>query len=180
VKSLKEFDIDLINLADKRHDYQYVADNAFFALFEHSLVEVGKCTVHLDLTKSETMLIGEFDIQGTIELTCDRSLDLFDYPIATQAQIIFKYGEQTQELSDEIVVIPRSLATLNVAQYIYEFIGLCIPMKKLHPRFVNEVTEEDSEDDILIYSSATTEEDSSEDGIVMIDPRWEDLKKLIK
>ncbi len=180
MKNLKEFDIDLISLADKRHDYQYVADNTFFALFEHSLVEVGKCTIHLALTKSETMLIGEFDIQGTIELTCDRSLDLFDYPIDTKAQIIFKYGEQAQELSDEIVVIPRGLDTLNVAQYIYEFIGLCVPMKKLHPRFVEAETDDDDESDILIYSSATTGEDTAEDGTAEIDPRWEDLKKLIK
>lgn len=175
MKDLKEFDIDLVNLANERYDYQYIVNSDFFSMFEHSLVEVGTCNVNVALTKSETMLICEFDINGTIQLTCDRSLELFDYEVSAVEQIIFKYGDQAQELSEEIVIIPRGLATLNVGQYIYELIGIQVPMKKLHPRFAEE--QEDGEDNIfLIYSSATEEEDGKEE----IDPRWEDLKKLIK
>lgn len=171
---MKEFDIDLVNLANERYDYQYIVNSDFFSMFEHSLVEVGNCNINVALTKSETMLICEFGINGTIQLTCDRSLELFDYEIVATEQIIFKYGEQAQELSEEIVVIPRGLATLNLGQYIYEFIGIQVPMKKLHPRYAEE---EDGEEDILlIYSSATEEESGKED----IDPRWDDLKKLIK
>jgi len=177
LKDLKEFDIDLISLANESHDYQHIVDSNFFAMFEHSLVEVGNCNIHVVLKKSETMLICEFDINGTIQLTCDRCLELFDYTISAEEQIIFKYGEQAQELTDEIVVIPRGLATLNLAQYIYEFVGIHIPMKKLHPRFVEEENEEGEENAFLIYSSASAEEESDKNEI---DPRWEDLKKLIK
>jgi uncharacterized metal-binding protein YceD (DUF177 family) len=177
LKDLKEFDIDLVSLANESHDFQYIVNDKFFTMFEHSLVEVGNCSIRAVLTKSETMLICEFDINGTIQLTCDRSLELFDYQIATVEQIIFKYGEQAQELSDEIVIIPRGLATLNLAQYIYEFITLCVPMKKLHPRFVSEAEDESEEEAFLIYSSAETEQEVSKEET---DPRWEDLKKLIK
>lgn len=176
MKDLKEFDIDLVSLANESHDFQYIVNDKFFTMFEHSLVEVGKCNINVVLNKSETMLICEFDINGTIQLSCDRSLELFDYQIAQSEQIIFKYGEQAQELSDEIVIIPRGLATLNLAQYIYEFIALCVPMKKLHPRFASEEDEEDVEA-FLIYSSAESEEEIAKEEI---DPRWEDLKKLIK
>jgi uncharacterized protein len=178
VKDLKEFNIDWVGLADKRYDYQYIADNSFFALFEHSVVQEGLCNVNVALTKSPTMLICEFDIKGTIVLTCDRSLDAFDYPIETEEQIIFKFGEQAQELSDEIVLIPKDLPTINLAQYIYEFIGLCVPMKKLHPRFVTDEEDDDLVSDVLVYSSASGEdkqEDESE-----VNPMWEDLKKLIE
>lgn len=177
MKDLKQFNIDWVGLAEKRYDYQYVADSSFFALFEHSLVHEGQCKVNVALTKTPTMLICEFDISGTIELTCDRSLETFDYPIAAQEQIIFKFAEQAQELSDEIVLIPKDLPTINLAQYIYEFIGLCVPMKKLHPRFITE-DDELNDDDVLVYSSATAEDEQDDEGEV--DPRWEDLKKLIK
>ncbi|SFF27420.1 YceD family protein [Thermoflexibacter ruber] len=183
MRKFKEFDIDLAGLANKQHDYQYVVDDAFFALFENSLVEVGKCGVSIALNKTETMLICDFDISGSIRLTCDRSLELFDYPIKSTEQIIFKYGDEAKELSDEIIIIPRELTTLNLAQYIYEFIGLCVPIKKLHPRFIEEdlSQEGDADEDILVYSSTTisSEEDDSESS-QGIDPRWEDLKKLIK
>lgn len=183
MRKFKEFDIDLVGLANKQHDYQYVVDDAFFALFENSLVEVGKCEVGIMLNKTETMLICDFDIRGSIRLTCDRSLELFDYPIKSIEQIIFKYGDEAKELSDEIVIIPRELTTLNLAQYIYEFIGLCVPIKKLHPRFVQEDLKQEGNEneDILVYSSTTapSEEDDGESS-QGIDPRWEDLKKLIK
>lgn len=183
MRKFKEFDIDLVGLAKKQHDYQYVVDDAFFALFENSLVQVGKCEVSIALNKTETMLICDFDIRGSIQLACDRSLELFDYPVKSIEQIIFKYGDEAKELSDEIIVIPRELATLNLAQYIYEFIGLCVPMKKLHPRFIEEdVSQEgDKNENILVYSSTTvsSEEEDSE-SLQGTDPRWEDLKKLIK
>jgi uncharacterized protein len=179
VKDLKEFNIDWVGLAEKSYDYQYVADNSFFALFEHSLVQEGKCNINVVLTKSTTMIICEFDIKGTIVLTCDRSLDTFDYPIETQEQIIFKFSEQAQELSDEIVLIPKDLPTINLAQYIYEFIGLCVPMKKLHPRFLTDQEDEDNlENDVLVYSSASEEDEQEDESEV--NPIWEDLKKLIK
>jgi uncharacterized metal-binding protein YceD (DUF177 family) len=181
LEKFKEFDVDLVSLSNKQHDYQYVVDNSFFALFENSLVQVGTCKIKVELNKSETMLICYFDITGTIQLTCDRSLDLFDYPIQSKERIIFKYGEETKELSDEIIVIPRDLPTLNVAQFIYEFIGLCVPIKKLHPRYLSEQQQDDDLEDngILVYSSENSEEEETNKN-EEIDPRWEDLKKLIK
>jgi uncharacterized metal-binding protein YceD (DUF177 family) len=183
LRKFKEFDIDLVGLANKQHDYQYVVDDAFFALFENSLVQVGKCEVSIALNKTETMLMCDFNIRGSIQLTCDRSLELFDYSIKSMEQIIFKYGDEAKELSDEVVIIPRELATLNLAQYIYEFIGLCVPIKKLHPKFVEEdlSQEGDEDEDILVYSSTTvsSEEDDNESS-QGTDPRWENLKKLIK
>ncbi len=183
MRKFKEFDIDLVGLANKQHDYQYVVDDAFFALFENSLVQVGKCEVGITINKTETMLVCDFDISGSIQLTCDRSLELFDYLVQSTEKIIFKYGDEAKELSDEVIIIPRELATLNLAQYIYEFIGLCVPMKKLHPRFVEASAGQDYEEgeDILVYSSATfPREEEDNEGSPSTDPRWEDLKKLIK
>jgi uncharacterized metal-binding protein YceD (DUF177 family) len=72
---------------------------------------------------------------------------------------------------------------INVAQHLYDYIGLAIPMKKLHPRFVEE--DQEREDDpeaegLLIYSTGSEgeedEDDDDEDG--PLDPRFAALKKL--
>ena len=125
------------------------------------------------LDKRETMIEGFFHIQGTARLLCDRCLEPFDYPMDIEQRIVFKYGQEEKELSDEIVIISRDHATLDVGQYLYELIGVNVPMKRLHPKYQRGGQEEG--DAPLVYSSAATGQDSQEDAI---DPRWEKLKKL--
>ena len=66
-----------------------------------------------------------------------------------------------------------------MAQFIYEFINLEVPIKKLHPRFQEEETQDDDSDSLLIYSTeAENEADSDSPSEDLIDPRWLALKSL--
>lgn len=176
MKDPKAFDIDIIGLKNKRYDFDFDGGNDFFALFEHSTVEKGKFRVHLQLDKSERMLQLDFSITGDIEVICDRSLDAFDYLLDIQQKHILKFGEQDQELTDEIEIISRDVTTINVAQYVYEFIILTIPMKKIHPRYESQ-TYEENEEGLLVYSSKT-EPEETEGEETDVDPRWAALRKL--
>lgn len=180
VKVLEKFNIDIYKLPNTIHNYQFEIGNSFFEAFENSIVNKGKGEVHVVLEKSETLIKLAFDINISVELECDRSLDLFDYPILTEDGLILKYGDREEEISEEIIMIPHEKQKINLAQYIYEFIGLAIPMKKLHPRYKDE-----SETDELIYTSETSSKDkpseedkSADEGD--IDPRWTKLKNLKK
>jgi uncharacterized metal-binding protein YceD (DUF177 family) len=114
-----------------------------------------------------------------VNLTCDRSLETFDYPLDITETLLVKYGAQEMELDDNVLQIPHDTQALNLAQHLFDYIGLAIPMKKLHPRF--EV-DESSDDDILIYSTARDEDaDADQDAPGnegSADPRWDILKKL--
>ncbi|MBC8111911.1 MAG: DUF177 domain-containing protein [Verrucomicrobia bacterium] len=170
MKALSTFDIHIYRLSDKKHAFNFVVNDAFFHSFPESLVQRAQVNVDLVLEKSATMLALQFSMQGTIELTCDRSLENFDFVLKTQNRLILKLGEENQVLTDEIEVIHRDTQTINVAQYIYEFILLQVPMKKLHPKFENGGN---NEGDLLIYTSAKEDDTKQEP-----DPRWEILKKL--
>ena len=116
-----------------------------------------------------------FHVEGTVELTCDRSLELFDHPVSFETKMIFKYGDEEKELSEDVMVILKDTQTINIADLLYEFIGLEVPMKKLHPKFQEE--NDNAEEMIMIYSSAEEgEEDEQNEEI--IDPRWAALKNL--
>ena len=84
-------------------------------------------------------------------MTCDRSLEPFDFPIESKNKIVFKYGDEYQEITDEIIIIPRDTATLELGQYIYEFIALAIPLKKLHPKFQDEAEDDVRRKDCLHF-----------------------------
>ncbi len=121
------------------------------------------------------MIQMDFKIEGSVELTCDRSLDLFDQPISFESKMIFKYGEEEKELSEDVMVILKDTQTINIADLLFEFIGLQIPMKKLHPRFQDE--DDHSEEGAMVYTSNqddTADEQQEED----VDPRWAALKGL--
>jgi uncharacterized protein len=179
---LRKYDIDIVALEEKTYLFSYHADEKFFQCFELTLFSKGNCKVDITLAKSSTMLTINFDIQGTIELECDRSLELFDYPVEIQERIFFKYGEQAGEWTEEVVIIPRNTATINLASYIYELVALAVPMRKIHPKF-----EDDEEDDFvdeyetLIYTSDESEAVEDEAEIPEeIDPRWAKLNQLKK
>lgn len=173
-KSLREYDIQVFKLGNKTHTYSYSIKDSFFESFENSLVEKGELSVILQLEKTPTLINAIFYIKGEVELICDRSLESFMFPIDVSQKLLFKYAEDYEELTDEIVTVPFDIQQLNVAQYIYEFIGIQIPIKKLHPKFQDN----ESDDDILVYKSEG--EESSDDKEPNVDPRWAALNKLKK
>nr|WP_262923918.1 DUF177 domain-containing protein [Spirosoma liriopis] len=161
---------------NKRYEYDFTSDDAFFAALEQDLIQKGNVRTHVTLDKSETMIRLDFHITGTVEQVCDRSLDDYDEPVDTQQTMLLKFGDHNEELSDEIELIERSTATINVAHYIFEFISLSLPMKRLHPRFRDEDDADDEQNGKVIYRSDP--ETTSEDEQPEIDPRWAALRKL--
>lgn len=177
VNPLRAYDIHIVGLDNKRYEYDFKSDDAFFAALEQDLIRKGNVQTHLLLDKSETMIRLDFHITGTVEQVCDRSLDEYDEPVDTQQTMLLKFGDHNEELSDEIELIERNTATINVARYIFEFISLSLPMKRLHPRFREEDEDDDEEQNgKVIYRS--DDKTSEDDEPTAIDPRWAALRKL--
>ena len=168
---MESYRINILGLSLSIHQFHFELGNEFFRKYDKGLVSEGKFTVTVTLDKRETFLETDFKIKGTVKLVCDRSLDEFDHPIDLTRRIIFKYGDQDMEVSEDVIMIQHGTDSLEIGQYFYEFIALAIPMKKLHPRFQDESDEEG-----IIYSSEPDEEKKEDE----IDPRWEMLKKLNK
>ncbi|NJO92327.1 MAG: DUF177 domain-containing protein [Chloroflexia bacterium] len=70
-----------------------------------------------------------FFIAGTLQLICDRSLEQFDYPFETEGVQILRFSDQAEPITDEMELVPRGIAEINVAHYIYELVALAVPMK---------------------------------------------------
>ena len=175
MKALRQYDIHIFKLSNSEHDYEFDISDSFFELFDSEYISKGQLKAFVTLQKSDSMIQMTFNIEGTIELTCDRSLDLFDHPLEIKRNMIYKFGEEEKELSEDVYVIHKDTQTMNIADILFEFIGLEVPMKKLHPRFVVEDNDEDFE---MIYSSE--EETEEQDEEETIDPRWAALKDLNK
>lgn len=171
---MKGYDIPFVGLKQGKHEFDYQIKDNFFSDKEYSLVKKGNVEVELDLTKQDVLLILEFRISGEVWVECDRCLEEFPLEIEAENRIIIKFGDEAFEESDEIVVIPRESSEINVEQFIYEFINLALPIKKVHP---------DDEDgnslcnpDVLKKLNGNAPETNDS----IIDPRWEGLKNFFK
>lgn len=169
-RNFRDYEINFSKLSNGIHEFNFEVDSDFFKDFELSLIEEGEGEVFLEFEKSETMLQLRFAIKASIKLICDISLKPFDYQVNLKQNLIVKFGEEPMELSEDVIVIDNHAVSLNVAEYIYQFISLEIPYKKIHPDLVGEERPD------MFYEDHANEDNKKKS----IDPRWEALKNLKK
>lgn len=168
---MRNFVIDIYRLHNKLHQYEFEVNDVFFNNLDQDIVKSGELKAIIDLEKNDSFLGMDVRIEGNLELICDRSLEPFQHPIREHRKVIFKYGDREQELDHDVIMITNDTQQIDIGQHIFEFIGLAIPMKKLHPKY-----DEESDDcGSLVYSSKGDVESKSE-----IDPRWKKLNDLKK
>ncbi len=173
---LKNYTISYKGLKDGIHIFDYIVDKRFFEQFEHSEIKNGNFTIVAKLEKSPTFLAIDFVINGRINTQCDRCLESLDLPIQATDKIVIKFGDEvfdSRYIGEEIIVVTHQQSEINIAQYIYEFIHLNIPYKRVHPDNENgsptcKGEALDKLDDYLAH-----EQEQS-------DPRWDKLKDLLK
>jgi len=164
-KFIRNFGIKIQSLSNNSHNYEFKFDQNLINYFsdENEIKNVeGVC--NLQILKSEHMLEVLFMIKGETVLNCDRSLKEFTQSINLERKILFKFGEEDEEVSDEMIVINRNKSILNMAKYIYEFFILEVPAKRLHPNLKNE-----DNIDNFVYTTKKNK---------IIDPRLDPLNKL--
>jgi len=174
MSGLSKYCIDIINLKNQEYQYEFTIDLSFFNQFEECEFENCSLDCFIVLRKTEGFIETNFHIQGQIELECDRSLDKFNHSIDLNKKMVFKFSNEDKEIDIEVELISRNRQNIDMSQYIYEFISMGIPMKKLHPKYNNE---NQNNDEQLFYSS-TVDDSQTVKNKEEIDPRWEALKKL--
>jgi uncharacterized protein len=174
-KNLREYTVSFKGLRVGEHHFHYDLNESFFTNFEKSPIE--KCDLKVDLffdKKSETFFELNFILKGIMELNCDRCLDTFDYSVSNSYRILIKLTtEESEGKDDDIVFLPLDEQQINVAQYIFEFFTVDLPLKQVCSMIDKECNPEMTEK-LEGLSGENTQKPEDE-----IDPRWEALKNLI-
>lgn len=129
--SLKTFEVDIVQA---RAAAVYRLDGTFFRLFENSPLTEARLSAVVKVVRDCGCVRLLFSILGTVVLVCDRSLEAFDCPVHVEKEVTFKLGDENRELGEDLYTIERHATTINIAQHLYDFVCLSIPMKKVHPQ----------------------------------------------
>ena len=177
MKQLNEYLIPFVGLKLGKHQFEYQIDNAFFENFDYDEFESSSIKVNVVLEKKSTMLELNFKHKGTVNVSCDLTNEMFDLPIKGKIKLIVNFGEEFNNDNDELLILPHGEHQIDITQCIYEMIVLSVPLKRVHPGIkdgtlktpaldkLNELTGKEPKKEIIQEEN--------------IDPRWDELKKLL-
>ncbi|HNQ83836.1 MAG TPA: DUF177 domain-containing protein, partial [Bacteroidales bacterium] len=129
---LRQYIIPFSGLKAGNYDYSFEIDGRFFEEFEYSEIREGKLHVDCLLEKQDRMMIFSFRIKGAVRVICDRCAGEFDWPVEGKQQLIVKFGQEHTEEAEDILVITEKEHELDLSQYLYEYIHLLVPIRKIH------------------------------------------------
>ena len=172
MKEIKDFDISFFGLKEGKHHFEYKIDNQFFEAFKYDDYLDSKVLINLELIKKATLLELNFSTKGSLKIACDVSNEPYDQKINGVLSVVVKFGEVYNDDNEEILIIPYGEYQINVAQFIYEMIVLAVPSKRVHPGIKDGTLQSP----VLKKLDELQQKDKNSDEI---DPRWEELKKLI-
>lgn len=166
-----EYLISFGHLAPGEFEFEFEIDDSFFKKFENSVIQKGKVDVLVVLEKKDNMLLLDFTMEGTLIVQCDKCLEDLSLDIEGYNELIVKMGDTHEELSDNVLMISSKENEIDVAQFIYEYLTLMVPMRNVHGE-----TEGEPECDPEILKEM--EKHLSQDQIPSNDPRWDALKNI--
>jgi uncharacterized protein len=172
LKSLKEFSIPFTGLKLGKHQFEFLITDAFFDEFEYSLVKKANLNCQVELEKQETMLILNFQINGTINTNCDRCLAQYPQPVDIQEQQIARFSDEQADEDDEMIILTKNDHEIDISGLVYEYINVALPLITV----CSDEGETPYCDKEMLESlnKLTSNNEEPED----IDPRWDALKKF--
>lgn len=134
---LNTFKVQFHSYTDGAHELLFDVDDSFFKNFENSEIEHGHVDVQVMMTKSQRQLRFDVNLQGSIEVLCDRCLDTYLQPIENDFVLHGKFGHGVNENEFDVVWIPDGAGDVDLSGFIFEFITLSLPLKRVHPDLEN-------------------------------------------
>lgn len=168
VDRLRAYKIAFRGLGEGRHSFDFVLDSAFFDCFESTKGTQGEIHATVDIRKSSLLMEVEIKMKGKVKGACDRCLGELEVPMAGEMNLYVKQSCREEGNEDDYIVISPEDDFLDMSSYLYETYMLHYPMRVVHPDGECEAEMQE------VYQRYVREEDEKP-----IDPRWEELRKLI-
>lgn len=132
----REFEIAFVGLKPGEHEFSYVITDAFFEPFQQQDFTNCNSKVNLKLDKKSGFMLLKFDVDGKVEVMCDRCGNNLPLQLWDEFNLVVKMVDEPavmneQEEDPDVYYISKGESHLHIAEWIYEFINLSIPMQKM-------------------------------------------------
>ena len=133
--------IPVNGLADGRNRFHRHAGKEFFVDFENSEIIDADIDVRIDVEKVRRDRVDvDCHIDGSVTVTCDRCLGNLVLPVNADAVLSLHLGSvgetedgTYEEDGREIVNLPAADTDYDMAQIVYDYVCLSLPIQRFHP-----------------------------------------------
>lgn len=157
------------------HTFQYQITDSFFENYGPQDFSNCNATVKLQFDKKSSFFMLKFEIGGTATVICDRCGQPFELQLWDDFDQVVKLVENPDEMKGDedpdVTYISKAESHLNIADWIYEFINLSVPMQRIHP---NDSSGKSGCDPNVLKMLEQMNQQSSEKK----NPIWKDLDKF--
>jgi len=168
------YTISISGLKEGQHTFDFEIGNEFFEEFEESEIKEGRLKAYIEMEKRSSHLTLLVRISGTVMICCDRCLEMFARPLQCENRLLVKPGKSISDDDPDIISLSSDENEVDLRQNFYEYIHLALPIKRVHPDDKNGNSTCNPEMLKKLKELLVDEEDEKH-----IDPRWDDLKKLM-
>ncbi len=132
----RDYEIAFVGLKPGVHYFEYQVDNEFFAHYKPQDFSNCKANIKLELDKKSAFMLLKFDVDGTVDVSCDRCGNPLTLQLWEEFKVMVKLVDNPEEMNNQeedpdVYYISRGESHLHLADLIYEFIYLSIPMQKM-------------------------------------------------
>lgn len=132
----REYEIAFVGLKPGVHVYDYRLEDKFFKHYGEQDFTNCIANVKLSLDKKNGFMQLKFDIDGTVDVACDRCGNTLTKQLWDEFNIIVKMVEEPETMNEQeedpdVYYISRGESHLSVADWLYEFVNLSIPFQKM-------------------------------------------------
>lgn len=160
-------------LKEDTETFEYTLGETFFQLFTSPEWESGEIRAVVTVEKRADGITLDFDLHGALTVICDRCLDAFPHKVSAHQVLFVKYGQEEEELDANVVVVSREENQVDLGRFMYEYLVLALPVRRVHPDLENGQSGCNPEMLEKLNKHIVTEETGG------TDPRWDELKKLM-
>lgn len=136
MSSRRNYDIAFVGLKPGIHEFPYDIDDRFFEEYQEQ--DFRNCIAHIKLTldKNHGFMLLKFEVGGKLEVTCDRCGNGLPLELWDEFNLMVKMVDNPDEMNDQeedpdVHYISKGESHLHIADWIYEFINLSIPMQRM-------------------------------------------------
>ncbi|WOX79166.1 hypothetical protein [Candidatus Shikimatogenerans bostrichidophilus] len=124
-----------ISLLSNNEKILFNINNKFFKKFNYNKEKFLNPKIKLLFEKinNNNYFIFKFYFLGKITLICDISNNKFLFKIKKKKILNIFFGKKKVE-SDNYLIIPLNSRNINISKYIYEYILLMLPFKRIDPK----------------------------------------------
>ena len=175
----KDYSIDYKGLSVGCHEFDFVIDGLFFQEKEADRIVDAQLNAKVVVEKSGRQMEVSLLIDGTLNVECDRCLDVFEMPLHIEQPFVVKSAGQSCEDDQDVLWLSPEDDSLDLTDYIYDTVCLSLPFQVVHPN-----PEDCNQDVIACFKSVTVEEfdemfpEESDDANAEVGLNEENMAKL--